>query len=192
MPALCEAHHAVDLASLRRLKPGRGLCINWSSGGRPTGSISIENGQQCIRLAYRYQRRDGTWHDVREVLAFAETETCFGGRRRWFKCPSCGRPCRVLYGGGRLLCRLCCGLRYASQYETAGGRARGRAQKLRMRLGGSGNLLEAFPTRPRHMQSRTYRRLRDLDTRLVGRSTAELASFVQTLGRRVRQSSVTG
>ena len=185
MPALCEAHHAVDLVWLRRLKPGRGLCINWSSGGRPTGSISIEIGQQCIRLAYRYQRRDGTWHDVREVVAFTETETCFGGRRRWFGCPSCGRPCRVLYGGGRFLCRLCCGLRYASQYETAGGRARCRAQKLRKRLGGSGNLLEAFPTRPKHMQSRTYGRLRVLDTHLLGASTAELDRVVQAMRRRL-------
>jgi hypothetical protein len=174
MPALCEHHHAIDLAQLRRLKPGCCRSTNWSRGGRPTGSITVHAGHCYMRVAYRYHRRDGTWHEVREVLAFTETETCFGGRRRWFECPSCGRPCRVLYGGGRFLCRLCCGLRYASQYETAGGRARGCAQKLRMRLGGSANLLEAFPPRPKHMQSRTYRRLRDLYTRLVSCSTAEL------------------
>ena len=119
-----------------------------------------------------------------EVVPFVETATCFGGRRRWFECPGCGRPCRVLYGGGRFLCRLCLRLRYASQYETAGGRARVRAQKLRTRLGGSANLLVAFPTRPKHMQARTYRRLRDLDTRLLSRSSAELASAVRALGRR--------
>jgi hypothetical protein len=34
------------------------------------------------------------------------------------------------------------------------------------------------------MQLRTYRRLRELDTRLVGRSSADLARFVQVLRRR--------
>ena len=141
-----------------------------------------------MRLTYRYEQQSGTWREVQEVVAFVEMDTCFGGRRRWFECPSCGRPCRVLYGGGRFLCRLCCGLRYTSQYETVGGRARGRAQKLRMRLGGSGNLLEAFPRRPKHMQARTYRRLRDLDTRLLGRSRAELAQFVETLGNKITKN----
>ena len=192
MPALCEDHHEIDLARLRQLKPGRSSSISWSRGGRPTGSIRIYLDRHYMRVAYRYEQPGGAWREVQQTLCFVETNTCFGGQRRWFECPSCARSCRVLYGGGRFLCRLCCGLRYASQYETAGGRARCRAQKLRKRLGGSGNLLEAFPTRPKHMQSRTYGRLRDLDTRLVSRSTAELASFVQTLGRRVRQSSATG
>ena len=89
----------------------------------------------------------------------------------------------MLYGGGRFLCTLCLRLRYASQYETAGGRARVRAQKLRMRLGGSANLLMPFPFRPKHMQSRTYLRLRDLDTHLLNRATADLAHVVQALSR---------
>lgn len=184
MAALCEDYHAIDLAWLRRLKPGRSSSINWSRGGRPTGSISIEAGQQSVRVAYRYRQRSGAWQEVQENLSFTETETCFGGRRRWFECPSCGRPCRVLYSGRRFLCRLCHGLRYASQYESAWGRARNRAQKLRTRLGGSANLLEAFPVRPKHMQSRTYGRLRELDTRLLSQSTAELTRVVQALGRR--------
>ena len=144
-------------------------------GGRPTGSIRIEAGQHGMRLTYRYRQRNGAWREVQEVVPFVETVTCFGGRRRWFECPGCVRPCRVLYGGGRFLCRLCLRLRYASQYETAGGRARVRAQKLRMRLGGSANLLMPFPFRPKHMQRRTYRRLIDLDAHLLSRITAELA-----------------
>ena len=91
----------------------------------------------------------------------------------------------MLYGGGRFLCRLCLRLRYASQYETAGGRARVRAQKLRMRLGGSANLLMPFPFRPKHMQRRTYRRLMDLDTRLLSRTTTEIAPFVERLGNKI-------
>ena len=185
MAAVCEHHHAIDLAQLRRLKPGWSRSIKWSWGRRPTGSISIHASQQCLRVTYRYERPGGAWREVEQTLYFTETETPFGGRRRWFECPSCLRPCRVLYGCGHFVCRQCGGLRYASQNENAGGRARNRVQKLRMRLGGSGNLLEAFPPRPKHMQWRTYRRLRDLDGRLLNRSTAELARFVERLGDKI-------
>jgi hypothetical protein len=41
--------------------------------------------------------------------------------------------------------RHCCGLTYASQQESPRHRAISRAQKLRVRLGGSANLLEPFP-----------------------------------------------
>ena len=183
MAARCEDFHAIDLASLRRLKPGHVSSINWSRAGHLTGQISIEVDSQCACLTYRNRQIGGAWQEAREVVSFTETGTCFGGRRRWFECPGCGRPCRMLYGGGRFLCRLCLRLRYASQYESAWGRARIRAQKLRMRLGGSPNLLEAFPTRAKHMQRRTYARLRELDIRLLNRSTAELAKIAQALGR---------
>jgi hypothetical protein len=182
MAALCEHHHAIDVTQLRRLKPGWCRSINWSWGGRPTGSISIYADEHYMRVAYRYERPGGAWGEVQQTLHLVETAAPFGGRRRWFECPTCARCCRVLYGAGRFRCRVCLRLRYASQSETAGGRARSRAQKLRMRLGGSANLLEAFPPRPKHMQRRTYMKLRELDTRLLSRSTDELARFVARHG----------
>ena len=90
-----------------------------------------------------------------------------------------------VYGGGRFLCRLCLRLRYGSQYETPGGRARGRAQKLRMRLGGSANLLMRFPFRPKHMQRRTYRRLIELDDHLLGRTKAKPPPFAERPGKKI-------
>jgi hypothetical protein len=78
------------------------------------------------------------------------------------------RACRVLFGGGRFLCRSCHGLRYQSQHGSAWSLTTSRVQKLSMRLHGSANLLEPFPPRPKHMRQRTYQRLRALDRWLMG------------------------
>ena len=84
-----------------------------------------------------------------------------GGKRPWFLCPSCGRRCGILYAiRSRLLCRKCGKLSYESQSETSHYRALRKAQKIRARLGGSGNMAEPFPSRPRYMHRRTYQRLR--------------------------------
>ena len=58
-------------------------------------------------------------------------------------------------------CRHCCGLAYASQQEIPRHRAISRAQKARIRLGGSANLTAPFPARPRGMHRMTYYRLLD-------------------------------
>ena len=144
----------------------------------------------AVRLIYRTRIQGEEWHDMREVVRFRETDTRFGGRRRWFACPRCGKACRVLFGGGRFLCRSCHGLQYQSQHESAWSRATSRAQKLRMRLHGSANLLEPFPPRPKHMHHRTYRRLQALDSWLMGVSTVSLAEFVQRLRARIGTGSV--
>jgi hypothetical protein len=62
-------------------------------------------------------------------------------------------------GASTFACRHCCGLAYASQQEIPRHRAISRVQKIRMRLGGSPNLLEQFPKRPRGMHRMTYYRL---------------------------------
>jgi hypothetical protein len=188
MANLCEHYHHLDLSWLRRRKlltPGTPSSINWTTGGHPSGSIRIEVGMDAVHLIYRTRSRSEDWHDMREVVRFRETGTRFGGRRRWFACPRCGRACRVLFGGGRFLCRSCHGLQYKSQYESAWSRATSRAQKIRTRLHGSANLLERFPPRPKHMRHRTYQRLRALDRRLMGVSTICLAEFAQRLRRRI-------
>ena len=124
-----------------RRSSGRSSLIQWSHCGQPAGSIGTVAKANCVHLVYRHRAWGDQWQDMREIASFTETRTCFGGRRRWFACPRCSRPCRVLFGGP-FRCRRCHGLHYSSQYQTAGDRAIGRLQALRTRLGGSGDLVE--------------------------------------------------
>ena len=92
----------------------------------------------------------------------AWTACNFGGERPWFIClrAGCGRRVAILYEPGRyFLCRHCYDLSYESQREDKTHRALRRAQKIRQRLGGSANMLEPFPERPKGMHHDTYMRL---------------------------------
>ncbi len=58
------------------------------------------------------------------VVHIARTDQRFGGTRRWWLCPGCGRRCGVLFmidADGPLGCRRCLGARYLKDYR---GRAR--------------------------------------------------------------------
>jgi hypothetical protein len=186
MAERCESYHAIDFAWLGRrkmLKPGRASSIRWSNAGGAAVSVGIVASGDCVHLTYRYRAGDA-WQRAREVVPFTYTRTCFRGRRRWFACPACGKACRVLFGVP-FRCRRCHGLHYSSQYQSAGGRAANRLQSLRARLGGSGDLLDPFPTRPKHMHRKTYARLRALNLKLAGRFTSGIASDLERLQRRI-------
>jgi hypothetical protein len=186
MAERCESYHAIDFAWLGRrkmLKPGRASSIKWSNAGGAAVSVGIVASVDCVHLSYRYRAGDA-WQRAREVVPFTYTRTRFGGRRRWFACPACGRPCRVLFGV-HFRCRRCHGLHYSSQYQSAGERAAGRLQSLRTRLGGSADLLEPFPTRPRHMQRQTYARLQTLNLNLLERFASGITGDVERLERRI-------
>jgi hypothetical protein len=55
------------------------------------------------------------------TLFTTETRPFYGGARRWFLCPACGRRCAKLYSPrcyeARFACRHCWRLVYPSQYE---------------------------------------------------------------------------
>jgi hypothetical protein len=162
--------HSVDVRYLHReglLKAGHWFSLRWSRAGRETGSIrgvvSRDGQPEQITLLYRHQSgASGEWEDVREPVHLSWTACNFGGERPWFLCPGagCGRRVAVLYGPGRyFLCRHCYDLTYESQRENGMHRALRRAQAIRERLGGSANMMEPFPEKPKGMHWRTYERL---------------------------------
>jgi hypothetical protein len=57
-------------------------------------------------------------------------------------------------------------------------------QKIRMRLGGSPNMFDQFPDKPKGMHWRTYERWRRVHDVAEERSTIDLMGFVERQGGR--------
>ena len=164
--ATTEECHGVDVRYLHRnglLRSGHPFSLRWSRAGRETGSVGGVAHDDRVTFFYRHRRGPGDeWHDVKQTVPLDWTACNFGGKRPWFLCPGagCGRRVAVLYGPGRyFLCRHCCDLVYQSQRDNEMYRALRRAQKIRERLGGSANMTEPFPEKPKGMHHDTYMRL---------------------------------
>ena len=77
-----------------------------------------------------------------------------------FSCPQCCKRVGVLFRvDRRFRCRKCHKLTYPTQCWDEFDRSGNTARKIRIRLGGSGALGEAFPPRPKGMHFVTYRKL---------------------------------
>jgi hypothetical protein len=170
----CESCVAIDVREWNRrglLRPGQSFPMSWNRAGVPCGSISVRTQSDAVVLIFRLQHPGATeWRSVEQRVPIMWTACHLGSRRPWFGCTVylngryCGRRVAVLYGAGDLFaCRHCYGLGYASQQESPRSRLISRSRKIRMRLGGSPDLLQPFPKRPRGMHQRTYMRLRARD-----------------------------
>jgi len=80
--------------------------------------------------------------------------------------------------GSTLACRRCRQLAYDSQRDSGWRRSINQARVARMKLGGSANLTEPLPERPKGMHWRAYSRLY---TRATGREQAFLADTMNKL-----------
>jgi hypothetical protein len=157
---------SLDVRKLHReglLKSGNLFSWGWFPAGQEVVSIDALVYQEKVILSYRYHSRLGAeWEEVKEPVSLEWTACNFGGERPWFICPraECGRRVAILYGPGKyFLCRHCYDLRYESQREDKKDRASRRAKKIRQRLGGSANMMEPFPEKPKGMHLDTYMRL---------------------------------
>jgi hypothetical protein len=128
------------------------------------GEIAVTFGLRCEPVGLRY------------------TKQPLGGRRAWFECPGCGGRAAILYGWP-FRCRRCRGLAYPSQREDHATRASRRVQWLRRRVGGTGNLLEPFPERPKGMHRSTYWRLMSRTLSEETRAYGLIAERISRLAR---------
>ena len=167
----CESCISIDVRRWHRegvLRAGQHFSCSWTRGGEPSGRINARMECDEVVLSYRAQNCGASeWKSIEQRVPITWTARHLGGQRPWFVCAVysngryCGRRGAVLYGAGELFaCRRCWGLAYESQQESPRQRGVGQAQKIRMRLGGSVNLFEPFPEKPKRMHWRTYLRLR--------------------------------
>ena len=167
---------------------GRARLGRWQCP-EPAGSIGVRPEWDAVVLIYRSWSWGGSdWKSVERRVPITWTACHLGGRRPWFICP-CGRRVAVLYGAGELFaCRHCCGLAYESQQEPVGQRGLGRAQKIRMQLGGCQSMFEPFPVKPKGMHWRTYDRLRCAHDAADARFVMGMMRFVDRVQRRAPSS----
>jgi hypothetical protein len=193
----CESCKSIDVRRWHRegrLRPKQYFSCSWTCGGEPSGNINVRTEANAVVLIYRSRSYgDAEWKSVEQRVPITWTTCHLGGRRPWFVCSVyssgryCGRRVAVLYGAGELFaCRRCYGLAYASQHEALHHRGLGKAQKIRMQLGGSPNMMEEFPDRPKGMHWRTYERQRDTHDAVAARSMVGLTQFINRLQRRAR------
>lgn len=103
-----------------------------------------------------------------EELAVVTRPQPLGGRRVWWQCLGCRRPCAILYRPRAAIpswrCHRCVGLPYPSQREGKEARANRRLRRLAGRLRHPCPWLVSvmdgeLPPKPRGMHHRTYARL---------------------------------
>ena len=166
-----EACRSLDVNRLHRdgcLRPGWSGSVSWHEDEERVAWIGMRSEVDRLVLNYRFRRNGEEWQDVNEPISLVRIPCRYGGSRPYFICPGvvngryCGRRVVKLYGPGRyFFCRHCYRLAYASQSEDAMDRARRRAAKIRIRLGGRGDMPEFIPPRPKGMWHSTYERLRE-------------------------------
>jgi hypothetical protein len=96
------------------------------------------------------------WGDVRQRIQLTETPVHFGGTRRWFLCPRCGRRCGVLYCVKEFACRTCHNLRFKSQYESPRERMLRQLLKIRKVIGTGMDIYGPLAPPPRGMSKRRW------------------------------------
>jgi hypothetical protein len=165
---------SLDVRSLWRdgwLKLGTTFTMTWrhhlrdsSVGILVLGDADVER-TRAVEFSY-FWGPEGRNEDISYAVPLTWSPCNFGGFRPWFVCPgvvkgvSCGRRVAMLYLKGRyFLCRHCHDLTYASRQETGRIAALHKCRRIRRRLGGSTNLTEPFPEKPKGMHHKTYWRL---------------------------------
>jgi hypothetical protein len=168
----CEMCQWIDVRSWHRegrLRAGQCFSYSWTCGGEPWGSINVRTEPSAVVLSFcAHDPESDEWKTIDQRVPVTWTACYLGGHRPWFCCTaySNGRRCdrrvaKIFLGGSPCFaCRHCHGLSFASQHDGPRLRSISRSRKIRMQLGGSPNVCEPFPEKPRRMHQRTFLRLR--------------------------------
>ncbi len=137
----------------------RGLQLRRDGGGRAQLWTRFQS--NCVTVDFDLGQDLFGRRRSRFELRVRWSKCHYGGRRPWLVCPrgACGRGVAILYGKEDFLCRRCRGVSYPLQRVPARSRDLARAQMCRIRLGGTGDMTERFPERPKGMHEWTYTRL---------------------------------
>ena len=158
----------LDIRRLKRegcLTFGREFSWQWLNGlGNPYASIGATVHGDYLTLQYTHKKTE----DVSQKVYFTYTPCNYGGERIWFRCPSCGRRCAVIYGCGKFFaCRVCCNLTYQTCNETPSDQLASKANKLRKRIGAKPGAFNSLPLfKPKYMHQTTWMKTRYKITRL--------------------------
>jgi hypothetical protein len=192
--ATVESCRCIDVLDWHRrgcLRSPRRFPWAWRQDGERVASINVETERHRVSLKYRSRSYGESWTDVEQRFPVVWTPCRFGGHRPWFVCSVCangtycGRQVTKLYQAGRLFaCRHCSRLAYASQQESAHERGLRKAQTIRMRLGGTANMLDDFAEKPKGMHWRTYERLCCVHDAARSRYLIGLTDFAKRLRKR--------
>ena len=163
--------------------------LTWSIGGKTTGLAIASSDRWDMELRYHSDDRN---EPVRVTIPITWTGCYLGGARPWFKC-DCGRRVGTLFELHQFyVCRTCRGLIYEAQRLSGKRRERTSfpAFRIRERLGGRPNLLDAFPAKPRGMHWTTYNGLKaraDTAERDVATARGRLKAAIPHLAMLKRQ-----
>lgn len=115
-----------------------------------------------MQIHYAVLQDDGSKFNVAVSIPLEVTPCNYGGGRRWFLCPHCGRRCGVLYMGYSVACRRCLNLVYPCQADRY---KRGWCLywKILEKIGG------VHGKRPKGMHRETFYRLTEKADKLCGR-----------------------
>jgi hypothetical protein len=142
----------LDVRWLKRqgaLSSGRRLEVRQTVNGRFCEEVTVCGGGSAVEVISS---------GGRESIPLTYTAQPFGGQRTWFHCSGCCQRAAILYGFP-FRCRQCWRLAYPSQRQDRWTRVVRWPQKCRERLGGSANMLDPFPERPKGLHRSTYWRL---------------------------------
>ncbi len=172
----------LDVRRLSRegwLTPGQTSWWRW--WGNPFAQARIDAEQERIIVTPLDSGRDKSRPP--RTINICRTSCNLGGSRAWFVCPTflCGRRVAILYGGDVFRCRHCHQLAYDSSRENPCYRALRRAQTIRKRLGGTADMSEPFPAKPKWMRWLTYDRLHWKAFEATAAYSAHLHSMIEQM-----------